>query len=82
MISYLKTLMLLRVLILVIYLKKMTIAQKLIKLQRKFNHKHDNYITTQIFDKLTSENFEARLKQENLGSKNDIVDLVKKDRFR
>ena len=77
-----KTLMLLRVLTLVIYLKKMTITQKLIKLQRKFNHKHDNYITTQIFNKLTSENFEARLKEANLGSKNDIVDLVKKDRFR
>ena len=34
--------------------------------------------TTQEFDKLTLEKFNARLKQENLASKNDIANLVKK----
>ena len=35
-------------------------------------------ITTQEFNKLTSENFTAKLKQENLASKNDITNFVKK----
>ena len=33
---------------------------------------HDKYITTQEFNKLTEENFIARLAQANLGSKNGI----------
>ena len=36
------------------------------------------YITTQEFNKLTSENFAVRLKQANLASKNDIANF---DRF-
>ena len=36
---------------------------------------------TQEFNKLTSENFTARLKQANLVSKNDIVNFVKKTDF-
>ena len=40
-----------------------------------------NIFTTQEFNKLTSENFTARLKQGNLGSKNDIADFVKKKDF-
>ena len=36
------------------------------------------YITTQEFNKLTSENFAVRLKQGNLASKNDIANF---DRF-
>ena len=42
------------------------------------DHDHDKYITTQEFNRLTSENFTARLKQANLASKNDIVNFVKK----
>ena len=40
------------------------------------DHDHDKYITTQEFNKLTSEHFTARLKQENLAS--DIDNIVKK----
>ena len=39
---------------------------------------HDKYITTPEFNKLTAENFAARLAQANLASKNDIAALVKK----
>ena len=42
------------------------------------DHDHDKYITTQEFNKLTSENFTARLKQANLASKSDIFNFVKK----
>ena len=45
------------------------------------NHDHDKYITTQEFNKLTSESFTERLKQANLASKNDIADFVKKTDF-
>ena len=37
------------------------------------DHNHDKYITTPEFNKLTSENFAARLKQANLASKSDIA---------
>ena len=33
------------------------------------DHDHDKYITTQEFNKLTSEKFPARLKSANLASK-------------
>ena len=42
------------------------------------DHDHDKYITTPEFNKLTSENFTARLKQANLASKSDITSFVKK----
>ena len=42
---------------------------------------HDKYITTQEFNKLTSENFASRLSQTNLASKNDIAALVKNTDF-
>ena len=58
--------------------KRMTITQKLMKLKRKLL-----IIITIILLLLqnlisTSEDFAARLKQPNLASKSDIVDLVKK----
>ena len=40
------------------------------------DHNHDKYITIAEFDKLTSENFAARLKQANLESKSDIANFV------
>ena len=36
------------------------------KLKRKLLISHDKYITTPVLNKLTSENFAARLKQANL----------------
>ena len=42
------------------------------------DHDHDKYITTQDFNKLTAENFTARLAQVNLASK---IDIAKKKRF-
>ena len=42
---------------------------------------HDKYITTQVVNKLKSENFAATLGQANLPSKNDIAALVKKTDF-
>ena len=46
------------------------------------NHDHSNkYITTQELNKLTSENFEARLKQANLATNVEIADFVKKTDF-
>ena len=42
------------------------------------DHDHDKYITTQEFNKLTSENFNERLKQANLASKSDIANFEKK----
>ena len=45
------------------------------------DHDHDKCITTQEFNKLTSENVTARLRQANLASKNDIADFVKKTSF-
>ena len=46
------------------------------------DHDHDKYITTQEFNKLTSENVAARLKQANLAIKGDIANFVKKDIFK
>ena len=36
------------------------------------DHKHDKYITTPEFNKLTAENFAARLAQANLVTKTDF----------
>ena len=41
-----------------------------------------NVYTTQEFNKLTSDNFTARLKQANLARESDIANFVKKDRFK
>ena len=39
---------------------------------------HDEYITTQEFNRLTSGSFTVRLSQANLVSKKDIADFVKR----
>ena len=49
--------------------------------QKITDHNHDKYITTLDFNKLTSENFAARLKQVNLASKIEIANFVKKIDF-
>ena len=45
------------------------------------NHDHDNYTTTQEFNKLATDNFTARLKEANLASQNDIAIFVNKTSF-
>ena len=45
--------------------------------ETEIDNDHDKYITTQEFNKLTS-NFTARLKLANLACKTDITNFVKK----
>ena len=45
------------------------------------NTDHDKYITTLEFNKLTSENIAARLKQKNVASLSDIANFVNKTDF-
>ena len=80
--SQLKKLIILVLLILVIQLKKTDYKAKISEIENKKNdHDHAKYITTQVFNKLTADTFTARLKQTNLASKNDIANLVKKIDF-
>ena len=54
-------------------------TQKISELEKKItDHKHDKYITIPEFNKLTAENFAARLAQANLVGKSDIAHFVKK----
>ena len=74
--------MLFRLLILVIQFKKTDYNAKVIKIEKKItDHDHNKYITTQEFNKLTSETFAARLSQANLASKNNTTALVKETNF-
>ena len=47
------------------------LSRKISEVENK-NLNHDKYITTPEFNKLTAENFTARLKQANLVNKNDF----------
>ena len=71
--NWLKKLMLLRLFILVIQLKKLTITQKLVKLKKMSDLR--KYIITPEFNKLTTENFTVRLK--DLATKSNIDNFVK-----
>ena len=74
--------MLFRLLILVIQFKKTDYNAKVIKIEKKItDHDHNKYITTQEFNKLTSETFAARLSQADLASKNNTAALVKETNF-
>ena len=67
---------------LVIWSKKTYFNTNINETKKKItDHDHDKYITTPEFNKLTSESFTARLKQTNLASKSDIVNLVRKTDF-
>ena len=47
--------------------------KKISELEKKItDHNHDKYITTPEFNKLTAENFAARLAQANLVTKTDF----------
>ena len=62
--------------------KKADYNTKINEIEKKIaDHYHDKYITTQKFNKLTADNFTARLAQANPASKNDIADFVKKTDF-
>ena len=63
--------------------KKVNYNTKISEIENKIitDHDHDKYITIQEFNTLTSENFAARLKQAELATKIEIVDLVKKTDF-
>ena len=56
---------------------------KISEIQNKIttDHDHDKYITTPEFNKLTSENYTARLAQANLAKKSDIANFIKKTGF-
>ena len=61
--------------------KRIAYYTKIYEIEKKItDHDHDNYITPE-FNKLTSENFAARLAQANLASKSDIGNFVKKTDF-
>ena len=62
--------------------KKTGFNTKINEIENKItDHDHDKYITTPEFNKLTAENFAARLAQANLASKSDIANFVKKTDF-
>ena len=58
--------------------KKTDYNTKVSEIENKIttDHDHNKYITKE-FDKLTSENLTARLKQANLASKSDVANFVK-----
>ena len=62
--------------------KKTEYNTKIGEIEKKMlNHDHDQYITTQEFINLTSDHFDARLKQSKLATKHDIADFVRKAHF-
>ena len=64
------------------YNTKITITKNTEIEMKMADHDHSNkYITTPEFNKLTSENFAARLKQAILASNSDIVHFVIKTDF-
>ena len=83
MMNWFKKLMLFRLLILLIQLKKTDYNRKINEIENIVTTQNNNnkYITTQDFTQLTSEDFRAKLAQENLASQTDIVDFVKKIDF-
>ena len=60
-------------------IKKIDYDSKISEIGNKFttDHDHNKYISTQEFNKLTSENLTARLAQAYLASKSDTANLVK-----
>ena len=62
--------------------KKADYDTKISEIEKKTtDNDHHKYVTTQEFNKLTSENFAARLKQANLATKTDVDDFVEKADF-
>ena len=63
--------------------KKTYYNEKISEIENKIttDHNHDKHITTQKFNKLTTENFTARLKQPKLASKINISNFLKETDF-
>ena len=62
--------------------KKTDYNTKINEIEKKItDHDHDKYITTPEFNKLTAEDFAARLAQARLATKSDYCQFLKKDRF-
>ena len=63
--------------------KKIDCNTKMSEIENKIttDHDHDEYITTQEFNKLTLETFTARLAQAKLASQSDLANVVKKTDF-
>ena len=63
--------------------RKSTYKTKINEIENKItvDRRHDEYISTQEINKLTSESFTARLKQANLASQIDIANFLKKTDF-
>ena len=60
----------------------MTITQTFLKLKKKIlHHNHDKYITTQEFNNITAERFNARLAQAKWVTRANIADFAKKATF-
>ena len=58
--------------------KKTDYNTKITEIEKKLtDHHHGKYVTTPEFNKLTAENFAARLKQANLVTKTDFDDKLK-----
>ena len=82
MMHKLKNLMQFRLLILVIQSKKTDYDTKVCEIEKKLlDHDRAKYITSQEFNRLTTEKFTARLKQANLDVKTDIDGSIKKTDF-
>ena len=61
----------------VIQSKKTDYNTKINEIEKRItDHSHDKYITTLEFNKLTAENFAARLALENLVTKTDFDDKL------
>ena len=57
--------------------KKTDYDSKVNKIEKKItDHKHNKYLTTPEFNKLTAKNFAARLARENLVTKTDFDDKL------
>ena len=62
--------------------KKADYDTKINEIESKiFDCYHNKYITTQEFNKLTSENFAARFPQSKLATKAKVADFVKRERL-
>ena len=79
MMNQLKKLMLFRLLTPVIQFQKSGYNTKIAEIEKKLlGHDHDKYITTQEYNKLTTEKCTARLTQAKLETKADMAGFVKK----
>lgn len=61
--------------------KKASYNTKIGETEKKIDHDYEIYITTQQLNKLTKENFTARLKEAKIATKAHIVDLMRKTDF-